>query len=570
MIGDIKLKLIFNLFDYREKKNFFLLTSFMFINSLLEIFSLGLIIPIIGLMFQQNIDLELLKYLLNFFNISELNIFTSIIYFFLIFQIIKILFSIYYLFYETKYIHSFKERIASRLMHNYFSQNYIFFIKNNSAKLLRNITYGVDMSVVFLFQFLKVLLDLIMLSFIFIFLSFYNFQITFFLISGVLLFFYIYSFNFKNKLSEYGYKKQKHLNKKIQYFQESIENIKIIKLFIKEKFFFNKFKFENSQISKLSISSEFFRSLPKPLIELFLIFCISLILLNYAYSENYIAPKIFETLAVYLAAALRVMPSTSRILSGYLALKNSYPEIENISKEIKKEIKISEKKYKKFEFKKYIDIRIKKFFYTNDKDFFLKNIIFKIAKGEKVGIVGKSGSGKSSIIDLILGLIKTDNGFVKVDGRPIHENIKSWHNLIGYVPQRITMIEDTIRNNILFGRNSNDYNEKKLLELIRNFRLSKFVNSLPNGLDSIISEKGLNISGGEMQRIAICRAMLHNPDILIMDEATSSLDSATEDQILDYINKLSDKTVIFISHKMNTLKYCDSIYKLDNYKFLKI
>jgi ABC-type bacteriocin/lantibiotic exporter with double-glycine peptidase domain len=118
----------------------------------------------------------------------------------LIFQIIKILFSIYYLFYETKYIHSFKERIASRLMHNYFSQNYIFFIKNNSAKLLRNITYGVDMSVVFLFQFLKVLLDLIMLSFIFIFLSFYNFQITFFLISGVLLFFYIYTFNFKNKL----------------------------------------------------------------------------------------------------------------------------------------------------------------------------------------------------------------------------------------------------------------------------------------------------------------------------------------------------------------------------------
>ncbi len=562
----MKYSKLLNLFNSTEKKGLIFLFSFMSLNTLLEIFGLSLIIPIIGLTMGSDTSYTVLIYLKNLLNLKPDEIFIYLVSFFVIFQTLKLLFVIWYNWYENNYLYSFKERISSKILQTYLSQNFSFFFSRNSSKLLRNMTYSVDMCSLFLFQFLKISLDTIMLVSIFIFLAFYNFQVTLFIIVALLFLSSIYIFSLKDKLRYYGIQRQHHANKRLQFFQESIENIKYIKITGKEKFFFDKFRSHNLEISNTSIPAEFLKSLPKPLLEIFAVIIIMFLLIYFTKSQDSSTILVFETLGLYLAAAFRLMPSFSRILSGYQSLKNSYPELENLTEEFKKEKKITLNNFSNFKFQKNISVNINNFFYDKEKQFLLKSANFQINKGNKIGIIGESGSGKSTIIDLITGVIEPLDGYIKVDGKSIHSDLRGWQNIIGYVPQKITIIEDTLENNILFGKKSDQQLNKKVLDLIKKTNLTNLMNSSSNNLSSLISEKGKNISGGEMQRIAICRAVLNDPEVLILDEATSSLDTNTEDQILDMIKNLYDKTVIFVSHKTSTLKYCNKIYKVINGK----
>ena len=181
---------------------------------------------------------------------------------------------------------------------------------------------------------------------------------------------------------------------------------------------------------------------------------------------------------------------------------------------------------------------------------------------EKIGIIGSSGCGKSTLIDIICGFIKIYNGDVFVDKKSIYNNLNGWQKQIGYIPQKIVILNDTLRNNILFGLDNKDYNDSKLRDILQKVNLKDFYKQLPNGLSEKISEEGLNISGGEVQRIGIARALVNNPEIIFLDEATSALDTFTENKILKEINSLK-KTVISVSHRINALRYCDKIYRIE-------
>ena len=535
----------------------------MFINAFLELFGLSLIIPIIGLLGNSERAYFITSYLSEILVLEKNEIFLPLIIFFITFQILKTSFTIWYTWYENNYLYNFKERVSSKLLKTYLSQNFSFFTLNNSSKLLRNITYSTDMCSVYLFQFLKISLDLILLSSIFIFLVFYNFKVTIIIVTLLVILSIIYSFTLRDKLKDYGLKRQHHVNKRLQYFQESLDNIKYIKISSKEDFFFKKFKFENQNLANSSIPAEFLKNLPKPIIEIIAILFISFFLFYFYNLQAINTIEIFEILGLYLAAAFRLIPSFSRILTGFQSLKNSYPEIENISNELKRGIIFEKQSANKTFLKDHLTIDIKKFSYKDhEKDFHLSNIFLKINKGEKIGIIGESGSGKSTLLDLIIGLIKPQEGTIKCDEKSIFSDIKGWQNKIGYVPQKITIFEDTLENNILFGRDQNDALKKKAKELVKKTNLKNLIKADSDTLSAFISEKGKNISGGEMQRVAICRALLNDPDILILDEATSSLDPRTEDQIITMINSLYTKTVIFVSHRMNTLKFCDKILKV--------
>ena len=193
----------------------------------------------------------------------------------------------------------------------------------------------------------------------------------------------------------------------------------------------------------------------------------------------------------------------------------------------------------------------------------MNNIKFEIKRGEKIGIIGPSGSGKSTLMDIISGILKPEKGDIKVDEKSIFSNLRGWQDLIGYIPQKIFILDDSLKNNIIFGFDKNKIDEKILLKLIHKINLTQLLERLPKGLDSKLGEKGLNISAGEIQRIGIARALIYNPTIIFLDEATSSLDIYTETQILEELNQFKDKTFISVAHRINTLKNCDNIYRLD-------
>ena len=562
-----QLNQLFSFFSKSEKKKLSFLFLMMFISALFELIGLSLIIPIITLGLKQNLtDIFFFNNLINFFRINSETQLTFFVLIFVLVQILKVSFLLWYLWFENKYVYSFKEKLSSKLFKKYLFGEYSNILRDSSSKILRNITYSVDLVTIYLFNFLKISLDTTLLFFISCFLLYYNFELSIYIFILIILFSFLYNFGLRNKLLKYGKLKQIYLQKRLQFLQESFENIKYLKVTGRENFFFDKFKDKNIKIFNLSTASEFLKHIPKPLLELFAI-CILLSFLYFSLEVNQTDTiDIFQNLAIFSAAFLKLMPSLNRILSGYQSLKNSYPGVENLSKEIETcqtpQAYYEDQNSRKFLFKKKIDIFIEKFKHEKKRGFELKNIKFQINKGDKVGIVGESGAGKSTLLDILIGLQKPQLGNIKIDEKSIYSNLNGWQKLIGYVPQRVGLLEDDLRNNIIFGNTKNSSTDEKLMEIIQKTNLTNFFNNLDHGLDSMILEKGQNISGGEIQRIGICRAIYNNPQLLIFDEFTSSLDDQTERQILNEIELFEDKTMILVSHKKSILTFCKKIFEL--------
>ena len=258
------------------------------------------------------------------------------------------------------------------------------------------------------------------------------------------------------------------------------------------------------------------------------------------------------------------MPSINRILSGLQILKYTNTSVKLVCEDIQLIENTLKKKLpgKKIDFNNSLDLKIKDFSHDSKSSFSLKNINIEIKKNNKIRLIGKSGSGKSTILDILVGIITSDKIDILIDGKSIKNNINNWQKMIGYIPQQIFILNDTLKNNILFGLEK-ELPESHIEKVIEMASLSKLVKRLPYGINHNISDKGTNLSGGEIQRIGIARALICNPEILVFDESTSSLDTITENSILDDIFSFKNKTIIMISHRLNSLRYCDRIYHLD-------
>jgi len=230
---------------------------------------------------------------------------------------------------------------------------------------------------------------------------------------------------------------------------------------------------------------------------------------------------------------------------------------------------IGEKSYKKYFFENQIKFENVFFSHENSNAKILQNIFLEIRQGQKIGIIGKSGAGKSTLIDLILGLIKPTKGKILMDNLNLDYNLRDWQKQIGYVPQDIYLLDDTIKNNIAFGLNANDINQEAILKSIELSRLKDYVSSLEKKENTFVGNRGIRVSGGQRQRIGIARALYHNPKILIMDEATSSLDTFNEKKIMEEIyNTTENMTLIIVTHRHKSVSNCDKIYLMDSGKII--
>ena len=267
-------------------------------------------------------------------------------------------------------------------------------------------------------------------------------------------------------------------------------------------------------------------------------------------------------LSRYLYVGFRLMPGLNRIINHTSNFKSVIPSVNRVHQEYVNIVsKNSFEDVSEFKFNESISFIKVHFKYLNTEKNALSNINLKIFKGECIGVIGATGSGKSTLIDLLLGLLRPTSGKVLIDEK-YQVNALQWHKIIGYVPQSVYLTDDTIEANIAFGDHNID--QSKLNSAIESAQLSKLISSLPNGVKTMVGERGIRLSGGERQRIAIARALYRNPEVLIFDEATSALDSKTETLLMKTINTLSkERTVIMIAHRLTTLKNCDRIIELD-------
>lgn len=537
----------------------------MFFSMLIETLSIGMVIPVISVIlddqsFFQNDFISKAILLLGSPSKDSLIItFMLIIVFVFVF---KSLYLVFFNWFQTRFIFNVQVSLSNKLFTGYLYQPYLYHLNRNSSSLIRNIVTEVNTFASCSTAMIILVTEIMVFLGISLLLIIYEpvgslMSISIFCLAG----FSFYSL-FKHKMSYWGVKRQKYDEKKIQYIQEGIGGIKESKIYGKEDSFIRRFYTQAIGSSEMGKRISFLSTFPRIFLELIII-CILAIFVIYLITFQYSYQNIIATIGLFAVAAFRLLPSINKIIGSVQLLRYNLPVVNLIHKEMisLNEFILPSKNYTKFNFQDSISLKDLSFSY-GDKNMILDNVNLSIEKGEKIGLIGETGSGKSTLVDIILGLLSPSHGSILVDGINIQSNIRGWQENLGYVPQTIFLSDDTFLNNIAYGVSNNNIDQDKVMSSLKASQLSNFTDSLEKKLETKVGEKGVRLSGGQIQRIGIARALYNNPDIIVFDEATSALDYDTENEVMKTVNSLKNKTIIIIAHRINTLKDCDKIYEL--------
>lgn len=565
------IKIIYKTLDSKQNLYIFILIFLMFVSMVLETLSIGLIIPLLAIITDPDLffSYKIVKSFIIQIDHNKLIIYSMVL--FSIFFLIKTLILAIISFFQLKIIWDINVNISKKLYINYLRSPYEFHFKNNSSILIRNIINEVDKFSGAINAYVNLFSELIILIGIMFLLFFFQPKATISLIlifglSSILFYLFI-----RSHIVKWGKERQIHQGQKIKFIQQGIGAIKDIKILNRENSFINAFSDHNSRLGNISLLENFTTKAPRLWLEMIAIMSFALLVIILIYDDTN-ATNLVTTLGLFAGAAFRSLPSINRIMGSLQGIKFTAPSVEVINNEILN-IKMdnldvsNEKTTLKLNLLKVDNVS---FTYNDSNQKTLNDINIKIPFGASVGIIGPSGSGKSTLIDLIMGLINPDNGKVTIGGVDIHKNKISWQKNIGYVAQSIYMTDDSIKNNIAFGLNDSDIDISKVNNAIKLAQLEDFIKSLPNGINTSMGERGIRLSGGQLQRIGIARALYHSPNILILDEATSSLDIETERKIMtDVLSLKKSKIIIIITHRISTIENCELIYKIKNGNLVK-
>ena len=542
-------------------KVFFLLFS---ISALLETLSIAALIPFFQVLGGHSEFIFVNKFL-NYFNIfpqKKNDLLYLLLLIIFIFFTIKSIFISYFSFYQCNFILNLRSFLNQKLYRIYLYSPYDFYLNNNSSKIIRNIS-EVDIVVKYIKNLVILINEILVFLAIFFLLIFLEPTGSIMIIFGIGCISFFFLKKYKKKIEFWGKIRLKYLAEKLKRIQETLILIKEIKIYQKFKTYENSFIASDKLVNFSDFKQSFLDSMPKIWLEwlLFLSIIVLCSLLLFLHKET---AYIITTLGLLAVSSYRLLPSVIRISNVLQSIQYHKSTFNLICRELqRKYIYTENKKYNKINFSKKLIIKNLDYGYSLNGKKIINNINLKINFGEIIGIIGESGAGKTTLINLILGLIKPANGKILVDNQNIFENLESWHNCIGYISQDVYLLDDTIKNNIAFGMSNKDIDNLLLNRSVDQSKLSSLIGGSKNGINTKIGELGKRISGGQKQRIGIARAFYNDPKFLIFDEATSSLDNETERKIISEIRLLKKKkTVIIVSHKLSSLKYCDKIYKL--------
>lgn len=565
-------KKIIKLLNKEQKNSSVYFLILLIISTIFEGLSIALVFPLIKLITEENYILMINKKI-DFLNLENLGsdeiIFYSII-LILTTYLLKSLYLVFFSWWKSRYILKVNNYISSKLFKKYIFSPYSYFFNKNSSEFIRNIYSEARYINQSIDAYFKLFIECLSILTILIVLFLIQFKNTLILILILFPLIFLFNFLFSKNIKIWGFKKQHYVAIIFQNLQQSFGSIKEIILRGSQTFFSRQFDQTiyslNDQTSKLMFISE----IPKNILETLTLFLICIIIfITFQEIDNYI--NIFPIIGLFGAAALRVVPAFNRIISNKQIIDSCYPSVKLIHEELKNEIDINfEIKNKKkniiksFSFEKDIELKNIEYRYPASNKSVFKNLNLKIKKNDCVCFIGDSGSGKTTIADIISGLLMPINGKIILDGTEVSLYNYQWRKLVGYVTQTVYLMDDTIKNNILFGLEDDiKFDKKRFDTAIKFSQLDNLIKEIPEGVEYRVGENGIKLSGGQKQRIGIARTLYQNPEILVLDEITSSLDEETSLELLNSLNKLSGKiTMIYISHNNLVMKNADIVYKI--------
>ena len=551
-----------------ERRSAVVLLCLMFIGMLLEMLGIGLVIPAIAILTQPDYAERfpaLQPFLAGLGSPSHEVLVIGAMLGLVAAYLIKALFLAYLAWCQTRFAFDVQARLSRRLFTVYLRQPFIFHLQHNSAQLIRNVTTEVSM-----FTGNGILPGMYLLTESMVLLGLCGLLLLFEPLGALIVVSVLgtaaWGFHriTRKRIARWGEARQHHEGLRIQHLQQGLGGAKDVKLLGREIGFLEQYRAHNAQSARVGQLQATLQQLPRLWLELLSVGGLA-ILVIIMLAQSLALEAILPTLGLFAAAAFRIMPSLNRVLGAVQSLRYGLPVIDILHAELKlvTTSDVATTHLPVTPFRAALELSRITYAYPGAAEPALKDISLAIQRGESVGFIGTSGAGKSTLVDILLGLLTPDTGEVRADGKHIQANIRSWQDQIGYVPQSIYLTDDTLRRNVAFGLPDEQIDDAAVQRAIQDAKLGEFVTSLADGLEARVGERGIRLSGGQRQRIGIARALYHDPAVLVLDEATSSLDTATERGVMQAVRALhGSKTILIVAHRLSTVEHCNRLYRL--------
>ena len=491
-----------------------------------------------------------------------------------IFVIKNILLSIF-MYFQFSTVKKIKIYLSESLMKKYLMFNYSFFLKRNPSLIIRALSVDVGNTTIYIMSHINLMKEVLILIGVFILLLSFDATISFSIFMLLLLVVSVYYFLTKKSLLKRAKIIQKIHSEVYKSLTQAINAIKDIKLFRAEKFFHSSYMKLVKENEDKVLKNNFIFALPRLFLEVVTVFTILSICTFFVFlgRDTY---QIIPYVSLFVVCSVRLIPTFNVISNSLSSIKSLTPNFNYLCEEfsfknpINNAFTFEDNLFSNFNFKKNIKINNIDFIYPSTTKKIFENFTLEIKCGSKFGIIGESGSGKTTLVNLITGLLDPNKGNIQIDENNLDSIKNNWQNSLGYVHQETYILNQTIRENIAFGVSQKEIIEKNVITAIKKSQLENYISNLDNKIDTVMDDNGKNLSGGQKQRLGIARALFKNPQVIILDEATSSLDLETEKKFIDEVFENStDKTIIIISHRLSALEKCEIIFDLKNKKFLK-
>lgn len=572
------MKRLFYIFPCKQRWQFAGLFILQLIETLLDFFGISLILPFVNILVNAE-SLHgagwygLVSRLIGAEDTASVLLFITLL--MIAVYIVKNLFMLFLLNLRVRFIGTNKVKMGTKMITCYMHKPYTFHLQRNTAEIIRNINGDVGGAFTVISSIFSLISDVLIVAALVVYLFAVDFAMTLGVMGALAVCSAIYFLFVRKAIRNMGQKNRKVTARMYKAIQQAMGGIKEVKIMGREKYFAE--VYQNAGIESVRLSKRYsvISAIPARLIEtLCMCTILGILALKIASGEDLSA--VVPSLSAFAVAAIRLLPRANGINSCINSITYSMPSLEALYDDLiesdreeaerlrEAEAKKQEKKTVAHGEEQDIFVRGVTYTYPNKNEPVLQNVSLTIAHGSSVGIIGATGAGKTTLVDLILGLLKPDSGTICYGTLDIHEDYAQWQKHIGYIPQSIYLVDDTIRSNVALGIDAEQIDDEAVWNALENAQLADFVRSLEDGLDTIIGERGVRISGGQRQRIGIARALYYDPEILFFDEATSSLDNETEAAVMESINALgSRKTMIIVAHRLTTLRGCDKIYRVD-------
>lgn len=574
------IKRVIAILTERQRKLLVFMLLMMLVGAGLETAGTSLLIPFITIAMEPDsvFQNEYLKYFYDLMHLTSVNGFLVMLSIVLSAVFVLKNIYLYFMYYvQYRFIYNGQFNTSRSLFKDYVRRPYEFYLDASTPVVMRHIMSDVNGSYNLLLTFLQLFTELFIFAALLVLALVYSPTMTLVMcaVLGIIL--------LANKmilgpiLRRFGHEVQTNSALTTKWIMQAVNGMKETKVLNKERYFVEQYEKSADKLNTIQKRQNSMQNIPRLMIETVCMCGILLVMAVFLSIGNNLNEMITQ-LGVLAVVAIKLMPSANKLstyINNIAYYEPSLTAVEDIiirshQKDVDTDILFLKKEIEPMDFSKEVKLENITYRYPNTEVNILENASVSIPVGKSIGFIGPSGAGKSTTVDILLGLLEPQKGKVTVDGIDIRTNLPGWYARIGYVPQMIFMLDDTIRNNVAYGVDEKDIDEEQVWYALREAQMDEFVRGLPDGLDTSIGERGVRISGGQRQRLGIARALYTEPEIMIFDEATSALDNDTESAIMEAIERLhGKKTLVIIAHRLTTIEKCDAVYRVEELGFHK-